>query len=337
VRLQVRLLTSLLAVLLGAALLVGCGGGGGGGGESATQVLDQTFGSGGAVKCGRLTLTLDADLNGVQGVNGQVQIRLDGPFQSEGPNLLPKFDFTLTLRSGGQSFSAGAVSTSDAGYLRFMDQAYAVPAKLFSQFQQGYVQAQKQSKSQKDAGSLQALGIDPRDWLRNPKKVGEEDVGGVKTIHVTSGVDVPKLVSDLRSALQRTGQGSRITPSQQRQLERAVKSAKLDVWSGADDHRLRKLAVDVGLTSGHLAFTMQLDDLGQAQTITAPANPKPLDDLLSQLQGAGLPVPSGGSSPGSGSSGGAAPSGGSKQERYLQCVQAAGQDVSKLQACAKLL
>ena len=152
-----------------------------------------------------------------------------------------------------------------------------------------------------------------------------------------------------------------LTPDQRRQIERAVKSAKIDVNTGKDDRTLRRLALvldlDVpadaqakagGLTTGKITFVLTIADLNKAQTIKAPVGAKPLSALTSQLQsllGSGSGGTTGSSSSGSGSSSGTsttpgaggsgAPAGAPK--KYLDCLQAAGQDVAAVQKCADLL
>jgi hypothetical protein len=71
---------------------------------------------------------------------------------------------------------------------------------------------------------------------------------------------------------------------------------------------------------------VSLADLNTAQNIAAPANVKPYSDLAKKLQATS------GSGSSSSSSGSSAASG-----DYASCVQAAGTDVAKIQACGKLL
>jgi hypothetical protein len=328
----------LLPLLLTAALLVlaGCGGSGS---ESATSILDKTFGSNASVKSGKLTLALDANVSGIGTVKGPISARLSGPFQSAGTAGLPKFDFDATLKLGGQTINAGAVSTSDKGWLKFMGTTYAVPDALFAQFRSSYLQSQKQSASKKQQSSLQKLGIDPRRWLTDPKTVGDKQVAGADTVHITSGIDVPKLLDDVQKTLHTAGTAAGSTTKQLTQADRdaiqkSVKSAKVDVYSGKGDDRLHKLVLNLQLTSGTVVFTLQLDDLDKDQTIAAPKGAKPLSDLVAQFQGAGAPAPSasGGTGGSTATTPGAAPS-----QKYLQCIQSAGKDLAKVQGCAKYL
>jgi hypothetical protein len=122
-----------------------------------------------------------------------------------------------------------------------------------------------------------------------------------------------------------------------------------------------------GLNSAAIGLVVEYDDLNQPQTIVAPTNPQPyaqftakLRSLVSQLRTAlggltggggtssltpgsssGTTTPSGAAGgAGSGAAGGAgsgAAGGAGNVQAYSQCIQQAGGDVSKMQACARLL
>jgi hypothetical protein len=330
---QVALPTLLAAMALAVLGLFGCGGSGSGGtsgtSSSATpaELVSQTFGSNAKVRSGRLTVALDAD---VKGTTQPVKLELTGPFSSSGdPRQIPSFDLTLTVTSDGKTEEYGATSTGDKGFLKYQGTEYAVPDQLFRQFADRYAQAQRQAAGRrKGATTLRALGIDPRNWLTDPRVVGDADVGGTDTVHVTAGIAVPKLLRDVQSLAARAGSvagAQGFSQADRQKLQKSVRSATFDFFTGKDDKRLRKLVLDVALTTGHIRLTLQYDHLDEPQDISAPADAKPLTGLGALLQGAA----SGGSQP-------AAPAG-SANERYLQCVQQAGQDIAKYQACAKYL
>jgi hypothetical protein len=316
--------------------------------ESVDTLLAKTFGSNKSVKSGRVNAQVDANVQGVNGLNG-LRLRLNGPFESNGAGKLPKFDFTLGISASGQSFSAGGVSTGDKGWLRLNNQAYAVPADLFKRFQDAYASSTKQSgKNSKNTPTLAGLGVNPRSWLRNAHKVGTEDLNGTKVVHITAGLDVQHLLADVNRLLAKAGsaaqtkQVSKLTPAQQKEIQDAVRSASVDVFTGKDDDLLRRLDVRIGLQKsgqvqgGQLRFQLQLDAVNQGQTITAPKGAKPLSDLISSLQGgAGTSGGSGSATPSTPAPSTPAPSSGSSS-KYLQCVQQAGSDIAKMQACASL-
>jgi hypothetical protein len=287
----------LVLLLLACALVLGaCGSSDD---ESVDALLKQTFASDKTVQSGELNVGLDANIRGLQSLQGPVRLTLRGPFESAGKDELPRFDFTLGITSGGQTFTAGGISTGDKGYLKFAGQAFVVSDADFQQFKQGYLDAQKRSSSDKEgAPSLGALGINPRAWLTNPQKVGDgEQVGGTDTVHISAGIDVPRLLDDINRVLARASSATKgtnqtqtqvpssLTEAQQKQIEDAVESAKVDVYTGKDDKALRKLDINVKLRKsgqidgGTLRFSLEIADLNKDQDIKAPAGAKPLSEL----------------------------------------------------------
>jgi hypothetical protein len=359
VRNTVRLPLVALALALAAALtLAACGGGGGG---DATKVVNLTFSGAKKVRSGQLNLALTINARGVSQLGGPVSIKLTGPFQTVAAGTLPQFNFDLALASpGGRAVSAGAISTGTQGFLKFQGQAYAVQPNVFAAFKQGYERAQQQSKQQSQQRTLSSFGVNPRNWLKDAKTEGDADVAGTTTTHVSSKVDVPKLLADLNRILQQAGKlgltrnrqvPSGITPQQSKTIQNAIKDARFDLYSGKTDHILRrmvvKLSFDVppasrsragGLSGGNLTFELTLGGLNQAQTITPPASARPFGDLAAQLrQALGTSAGTTGSGSTTAPSTGSGAAGNAKAQRYLQCLQQAGGDVSKAQKCATLL
>jgi hypothetical protein len=323
-RLQVALPALVIAVLIAALTVVGCGGGDDGktSDASATEVLNATFTGDTSIRSGNLTLGLDAD---VQGVAQPVSLELKGPFQSsDSKTELPKFDFELAVTTSGATQRIGATSTGDKGYLSYAGTDYVVPDDLFKQFADGYRQSAQESDKQGQTPSLRSLGIDPLKWLTDPRKAGETDVGGTTTVHLTAGIDVPKLLADVKTAADKVGSASGqggLSAADVDELAKSVKSAKVDIYTGAQDEKLRKFVLDLQLSTGHVKLTLQFDDLNEPQEIVAPKDAKSITGLLSAL-GAATPQTS------------TTPSGGTTQQ-YLDCVQAAGNDIAKLQDCSK--
>lgn len=366
----------MLLCLVLIASLAGVSACGGDDDEDVTALLAQTFGGEGKdVDSGRLDANLRIDTKGLANVNGPITLRLAGPFASTEEGKLPRFDFTFAFNAGGQAIEAGAVSTGDKGFLRFQGQAYDVGEELFKQFRDGYAQQAKCAEKRGDKGggvSFQALGIDPRRWLRDPRREGEEEVGGAETIHIASGIDVGKFLEDINRVLGRTDlrqtqdpcaeQGEegrqpqaqqptrRLSEADRKQIAEAVKDARVDVWTGKDDKILRRVNVTMsfdvpeerrrrarGLQSGDVRFDLTIGGLNEEQTIKAPEGAQSLESLLGRFGGQ---VPGLGGGTGGGAQapeGGAAAPQGEQSSEYLTCVQKAGQDVVKLQSCAELI
>ena len=360
--LRPRLLMLALAALL-AALVAGCGGGDGDGASadedtSVDQVLKDTFSGKKKVDSGKLDLSLKIDVQGggSQELQGPITLSLTGPFQTQGKGKLPKFAIDAAFEGAGQNLKAGVTSTGDKAFVNFQGTDYAVTDQVFEQFKAGYEQAQKQSADKDNQQSLATLGIDPRRWLTDAKNAGEAKVGDTDTIKITGGVDVNKLLDDVNTALDKARnlgvEGSdslpeKLTDQQKQQAADAIKDLSVEIYTGKDDTTLRRMLVNMGVeadengqkTAGTLSLDFQLLDLNEDQSIEAPSDAKPFDQLLGQLGGLGLGG-SGSSGSGSGGSGSGSGSGGATAEdlkKYSDCVTAAGSDTAKAQKCAELL
>jgi hypothetical protein len=336
------------------AVVAGCGGGSSNN-EDPQKVLEETFNNPTKITSGKLDISLEGSSQGQQ--SGSFKASITGPFQSDAndPTSFPQFDLTANVSgsSGGPSlsFDGSVIATKDNAYVEYQNQAYEIGSDLFKQFTRSYAQAAQQSQAQKNQNQnfFDRFGIDPGSWLTNVSNEGTTDVEGTNTIHVHGDADVAKIFSDIEKVSQQTNGSTakKLTPQQLDMIKSAVKDASIDVYSGTDDHLLRKLALSLQITppsgSGSSVSTVDinlsiaLSDVNQSQTITAPSNAKPVSDLLNQLGISGLPGVGGSTGgfnlPGAGSSGGS--SGGNSA--YLKCVQKAGTDQAKISACATKL
>ena len=193
-------------------------------------------------------------------------------------------------------------TTADNAYVEYQDQAYEVGTALFKRFQRSYQQAQSEAQvqGQQDASSFfDKFGIDPSTWLTNVSNEGTTDVDGTSTIHVHGDADVPKILSDVQKLAQQSGgSAASLTPSDVDQIESAIKTASIDVYSGESDKLLRKLALTLtieppassnsGVSSVNANFSVTLGSVNEPQTITAPSNAKPIRDLLQQFSNGSL-------------------------------------------------
>jgi hypothetical protein len=118
----------------------------------------------------------------------------------------------------------------------------------------------------------------------------------------------------------------------------------MDVYSGEDDHLLRKLDLSLTIDPSAIAggataipiediqidLGLELTGVNEQQTISAPSDAQPISQLLSDLGVSPSEIPGldGGSS-GGGSSSGA--------DDYFQCIQQAGSDAQEINKCASLL
>ena len=350
-RIRARVAIIALIVVLPAAL-AGCGGGGGGGGsEDPNQVLDQTFNNPTKVSSGNLDISVNATAEGSQ--SGSLTATIAGPFQGDANNstAFPQVDLTakISASGAGQSFNfdGGLTATKDNAYVDYQGQAYEVGSSIFQQFKKSYEQSVKKAQSaqgNQSASLFEQFGIDPKTWLTNVTNEGDESVDGQDTIHIHGDANIDQIASDLQKIAQKTpgGTAQTLSPAQLDQVKSAIQDASVDVYSGTDDHLLRKLSLSLsvappassGVSSVKVDFSVTISDVNQAQTITAPSGAKPISGLLSQLGISGLgPLGSLGGS--SGTSGGAVGGGGGPSQAYLKCVQQASP--SQIGKCASKL
>lgn len=344
-----------LSVLALIAVLAGCGGGGGG--EDPNEAINKAFST--PIESANITLSMKISAEGVPQLEEPAEIKVSGPFQSNGKQKLPSLDWQASVAGGGQSFSGGLVSTGDNAFVSFQGSDYEVGEEQVAQINQQLGQ-QTENKTLKD------FGIDPNNWVTNAEDEGSEEVNGADSQHVSASVDVEKMLTDLNKTVEQAGAMSggaapqQITPEQIEQVKQVVKEPTVDVWVGNEDDTLRRLQVVVdfeipedqraqfqGASGGTFEFSLDLAEVGEEQTIEAPANPKPLSELQGSLGGLGggttAPDPgaSGGSGSGSGDSGsGSGGSGATAEdfEKYSKCIeQADPSNTAEIQKCSALL
>jgi hypothetical protein len=319
--------------------LAACGGDGGGNGEDATAVINETFSSKKDVNSGKLDMGVTAKLEGTGAaaqLDEPVSIKLSGPFQSRGNDALPEVDLDLSVSGGGQTFTAGALTTGEAAFISYQGTDYRVPASQFRRYKRQIEQDARRDKNQGNFSFAQ-LGINPRGWIKNPKNEGTQDVGGAQTIHVSADVDVSAFVNDLDDLLGRAASlgvqneqlPEELTQRQKDQIEEAIQDVRFDLWTGEEDKVLRRIEVEFGfelpkdlqqdaqgVQRGTVELALEIADVNKEQTITPPRDARPLSELQSalgvaSLGGSGGGGSSGGGSSGSGSSGGSSGSGSS--------------------------
>jgi hypothetical protein len=354
-RLRPLLLCLLPALVL--ALAVAACGGSGSKASSSTDVntlLKDTFSGNKKVKSGKLDLSLNIDAKNTQGVSGPVKLSIVGPFQSLGKGKLPKFKIDFAFDGAGQSIKAGLTSTGEKGFVNFQGTDYAVTPQIFTQFKAAFEQAQKKGNTNNQ--SLSSLGLNPRDWLTNPKNAGDAKVGNDDAIKITGGVNINKLLDDVNQALGKARnlgvQGtqslpSQLTAAQRKQVTDAVKNPKVEIYTGKDDKILRRIVISLGIVapkgssspngSANVKLDYAISDLNADQSIPEPANPKPFDQLSSKLGGLGSLGSLGGTGSSSGSGTSAPPANNKNLAKYSKCVAAAGNDTTKARKCADLL
>lgn len=367
-----------MGAVLAALVLVACGSSSNSGSSNPGTLLSETFSGAHKVTSGKLGLSITIDPAGSSTLNGPITLSFGGPFQTRGSGKLPESNFTVSAGALGHNVALGILSTGTSGYVTLQGASYQMPQATFQKLESSFAQlaSSPSSSSSSGSGTLSKLGIQPLHWLTNPTIVGTETVGGAQTTHIHAGVNVPGLLNDLNTVLERASSlgvsatsrlKSGLSAAAKQKIAGEIKNPSVDVWTGNSDHTIRRLTITLtlpvtgkasselgGMTSADLDLTMQYSDLNQPQTISAPSAVRPYSQFeakvsafVQQLEGAAGGLVSGGSSSGGTSSGGTTggPSGSSGTStgsssnvtKYSQCIQQAAGDVSKMQKCASLL
>jgi hypothetical protein len=355
-----------LLVLVAAVAVTACGSATSASSGNPNTLLRETFSGTHKVSSGNLNLSLTIDPAGSSTLNGPITLSFGGPFQTRGSGKLPESNFTITGSAVGESVALGIISTGTAGYVTLQGASYQLPQATFQKLESSFAQLGSPGGSSSGSGTLSKLGIQPLHWLTNPTVVGSETVGGTQTTHIHAGVNVPALLTDLNTVLERSSSlgvsatsrlKSGLSPATRQKLAAAVKNPSVDVWTGNSDHTIRRLTIALtlpvtgkassqlgGMTSADLNLTMQYSDLNQPQTITAPTSLHPfsqfqakVDAFVQGLAGAAGGLLGGGSSAGATTGGGTTTGSSGNVQKYSQCIQQAAGDVSKMQKCSPLL
>jgi hypothetical protein len=271
-------------------------------------LLSDTFSGHTSIESGKVNLSFTISAAGSNGSTKPLAVKLSGPFQDAGAGKLPHFSLKLDLGAAGHTLSAGATSTGSALYVELAGTWFSTPESTYKAIEQGYAQATKSSSTAKAHSTFATLGIEPGKWLSDPTSAGETTIAGDPAIHLTANVDIPAFLADvsklsqastslgLGSAVPGAGGGA-LSSTVLDELAKSVKSAHVDVYTGKDDHLLRRLEVTAtiagtpqtdtllgGLKTAEVKVKLEFSDLNTPQSISAPPSPESPSQLLPALQ-----------------------------------------------------
>lgn len=361
-----KLLAGCALVLAAPALAIGCGGGDE---EDPAELLRTALSKDVSYDSGVINIGIDGSLEGEQ--SGSVQADISGPFsggEGESPNL--QLDAQANVSAEGveqlpggsvsMDFSGGVALVDESLFVTYQDTDYAASDELNSQLQP-LLDAVESAESEETETESENSADSLVDSLSNLENEGTEEVEGTETQHVSGDLDFQKLIEE---------SGEEV-PFDSSQLEGL--NAAFDFYVAEEDDTLRRMeftlsADDVpalqssGLQGGELTFSFGIADVGEEQTIAAPSDTEPLDDLLQQfgtseseiaasfqqglqagLAGGGLGLGAGSGAGGTGAGGGSASGGASggaggnadlqELEDLGQCLEDAGDDQAAVEAC----
>lgn len=279
--------------------LVGCGGGsksddkaatGKGGAPNSPEVkklIRETFGPNDKASSGNISGVVDITVKGLPRYREPIQVSVVGPFSGGGGGS-PEAAFNVSLGLRGGILGGDMYLKDDEALIGLGSTAYKVPDSIA-----GPLIAPLQKPDNVLSALLRVVSIAPDRWAKDPRIVGNERVAGVDTIHGTAGIDtqaffldVAKLAKTLTSLriTDITGLPRAVDRRARVALARSVKSATGDVYTGADDHVLRRARFTMllkpsakdrrtlgGFTSIKVSANLDVTDVGSPQTIKVPS------------------------------------------------------------------
>lgn len=258
---------AVLALAIGALCVLGavaCGKDSSTTSSTARRLVDQTFKATSALESAGLDAHLELAPEGLLAIGGPITLHVKGPVARTKPHRHPLLKLHGVATVAGQRYGGDLVADGRRAFLELDGRAYRIGDK----------------HSMKGLGSL---GLHPRGWLKDEQITGRARIAGTETIHVTGTVDPVRLADDL---------GGLVPAKLRKQLAGAVKTAKFELWTGADDKILRQLTLRVsfefpkgaqppiaGLQAGRIELRVGLADVNtKPGSIRAPTRSLPLSE-----------------------------------------------------------
>ena len=268
-------MTRLLPLVVGVALVAGCGGGGD---LDAGAVLQQTADKLGSIRSAEsihVKLLVDPDEDDPFG------FEIEGPFAC-GDGALPQLDVEYTQIASGEEATVRLVADGENGFVVLGDEPY----EMTDEQEADLTGACEDLTSD---GGLSSLSVG--DWVRDADGERDGDVdrveGELDVVAVTNDfVDVARSFGGSRLA--------RLDRDDARRIAEATEDSKFELETGHDDRLLRRLLMEAELgfdvpddlkealgdaVGASITFELELDGPNEPVTVETPPNPRPSSEL----------------------------------------------------------
>jgi len=312
---QVRPTVAVLAVLLSATTVAACGGTSNASGDSAgsgaaahaaaDKLIAQAIATNPAADSARISGSVDVDvLGGRQPLTGKTQITADGTYDLPSGASVPDLDIDVGLSHAGQALGGAIVLADQTGFIRLGPAGYKIPGSISRRIVEP---AELADNGLTKTGAM--FFINPHDWQRNAKVVGETTLRGERVQHITADVDAKAFFLDLSRMVrflrrlnitEALGLPNALGPKMVAALARSVTVARGEAWIGTDDHVLRKAKAHgelvvasrdrkllFGIRRATLDANLDISELGDVAPISAPKNVNSYSSLQLALDALG--------------------------------------------------
>ena len=299
-----RTIALLAAFATLAALLSACGGGGGGSSEDPQKVIESATFEG--VESGDIAMTLNVNSEGEKG--GEVKVDLSGPFQSTGKKSLPELELALQAKGNANGekvdFEGGITVLNDRAYVGYKGKEYEIDPATFGFVKSAIEEGEQEGEGEGTGGEAtacqkEASSIDLNKIVENLKNEGGEEVEGVETTKVSGDLNPEGAVDSIIKLSETPACSSELEMAgplpleeleeQATELTSGLKKSHVEIYVGESDHIIRKVVAELTVEpkgSGEkveIELELTLGKVNEKQTIKAPANAEPLEDLFGEL------------------------------------------------------
>lgn len=292
---QVRPKLAALTALLIATALAACGDAGDDAAPSraesraaADRLISDAIAPNPAADSARISGTVDVDiLGGSQPLTGETQITADGTYDLPSGASVPDLDIDVGLKHAGQALGGAIVMADRTGYIRLGTAGYKLPEAISRKLAEP---AEAADNGLTKTGAM--FFINPHDWQKNARLVGETTLAGEPVQHIVADVDAKAFFLDLSRMVrflrrlnitEALGLPDALGPKMQAALARSVTVARGEAWIGSHDKVLRRLRAHgelvvasedrellFGIRRAKLDAALDISEVGDAQTISAP-------------------------------------------------------------------
>ena len=256
---------------------------------AADRIIAQAVGPNPQARSGRISgsVDVDIDISGLPLLDGQTQLTADGVYALADGASVPDLDIDVGLVHNDHALGGAIVLDDRTGYVKLGTTGYKVPDDITHALSEPAVSARN---------GLTKLGamfyINPQDWQRNARLVGETTIAGETVQHIKADIspqafflDVSRMVRALSRLKipQALGLPTALGPKLRAALARSVTVAEGEAWIGKDDHVLRRARARgrlvvaerdrdllYGLRKASIAANLDVSEVGKAHTIAAP-------------------------------------------------------------------
>ena len=234
--------------------------------------------------------------NAPPSVGDELELTFDGPLRNNGADKLPSLDWKVAFSGLTTKFTSRVVSTGDNVFINLGGQDFEAGREAVARLTE-------QARSSRQQGVAQ-VGLNPLKAVRDVKQAAGRTVAGAKLDVYTGTVDADAVMDQyerLSQSLPTTGAAQavpqgRLTPEQRAQVKRMFGSPRFEAGV-ADDDTVRHLLITSkfrtpaanraeagGITGGRIEDRVEYTDVGEAVTITPPADTQPIADFARELQ-----------------------------------------------------